>query len=282
MVVVQVPSSIDSVPGTYELTLTNNSFLGDDSQRTAALATAIGAVGPAGPAGAAGPAGPLGPPGAAGSAGPPGPAGPSGRAGPAGPSAVYINKTVGAMYPSEGLVVATLNLPPGKYLVIGKLKVSATQGGADCFLQSVNAGRLDDNAYINTNGGFGPLSLTADLTTSVSDTVTLVCVTEPSSVNVFYANRVLSVLRQQGAVCDSDGKHHSPVAPRNFQSEDFPDELNLPKHIPFRQPSHLAFPDHVQNLVALKRPPGSIERSKTLAGIHSPLDPSMVLFHNIV
>jgi len=68
----------------------------------------------------------------------------------------------------------------------------------------------------------------------------------------------------------------------SFQSEDFPDELNLPKDISFRQPPHLAFPDHVQNLVALNRPPGSIERSKTLAGIHPPLDPSMVLFHNIV
>ena len=67
-----------------------------------------------------------------------------------------------------------------------------------------------------------------------------------------------------------------------FQSEDFPDELNLPKDIPFRQPPYLAFPDHVQRLVALNRPPSSIERSKTLAGIHPPLDPSMVLFHNIV
>ena len=44
----------------------------------------------------------------------------------------------------------------------------------------------------------------------------------------------------------------------SFQSEDFPDELNLPKDIPFRQPPHLAFPNHVQNLVALNRPPGSI------------------------
>jgi hypothetical protein len=68
----------------------------------------------------------------------------------------------------------------------------------------------------------------------------------------------------------------------SLQSEDFPDELNLAKNIPFRQPPHLAFPDHVQNLVALNRSPGSIERSKTLAGIHPPLDPSMVLFHNIV
>src|SRR5437660_11009612 len=52
----------------------------------------------------------------------------------------------------------------------------------------------------------------------------------------------------------------------SFQSEDFPDKLNLPKDIPFRQPPHLAFPDHVQNLIALNRPPASIERSKALAG----------------
>src|ERR1700730_10981881 len=58
-----------------------------------------------------------------------------------------------------------------------------------------------------------------------------------------------------------------------FQSEGFPDELNLSKHIAFRQPPHLAFPNHVQNLIALNRPPRSIERSKTLAGIHPPLDP---------
>jgi len=67
-----------------------------------------------------------------------------------------------------------------------------------------------------------------------------------------------------------------------FQSDGFMDELNLPKNIPFRQPPHLAFPDHMQNLAALNRPPRSVERSKTLAGIHPPLDPSMVLFHNIV
>jgi len=55
----------------------------------------------------------------------------------------------------------------------------------------------------------------------------------------------------------------------SFQSEDFTNELNLAKHIPFRQPPHLAFPDHMQNLAALNRPPGSVERSKTLVGIHS-------------
>jgi hypothetical protein len=66
------------------------------------------------------------------------------------------------------------------------------------------------------------------------------------------------------------------------QSEGFLDELNLANAVPFRQPPHLAFADHVQNLIALNRPPRSIERSKALAGIHPPLDPSMVLFHDIV
>jgi hypothetical protein len=38
----------------------------------------------------------------------------------------------------------------------------------------------------------------------------------------------------------------SSVALFSFQSENFPDELNLPKDIPFRQPPHVAFPDHAR------------------------------------
>src|SRR5690349_20409711 len=67
-----------------------------------------------------------------------------------------------------------------------------------------------------------------------------------------------------------------------FQSADFPYELTLSRHTPLRQPPHLALPNHVQNLVALNRPPGSIERSKSLASTHPSLDPSMLLFHNMV
>jgi hypothetical protein len=55
----------------------------------------------------------------------------------------------------------------------------------------------------------------------------------------------------------------------SFQSQDFPDELNLSKDVPFRQPPHLAFPDHVQNLVAVNRPPDAVERIENL-GWHSP------------
>ena len=68
----------------------------------------------------------------------------------------------------------------------------------------------------------------------------------------------------------------------SFQSEDFPDELNLPKNIPFRQAPHLAFPDHEQYLVALKSF-YTLRRRIEIPGWHSPpFDRSMVLFHYIV
>lgn len=67
-----------------------------------------------------------------------------------------------------------------------------------------------------------------------------------------------------------------------FQSDGFMDELNLPKNIPFRQPPHLAFPDHVHDFVALNRPPGSVEGPEPLAGINPPFDRPVVLFHDVV
>jgi hypothetical protein len=73
-----------------------------------------------------------------------------------------------------------------------------------------------------------------------------------------------------------------PLQYQLFQPEGFPDELDLPSEFVFRQPSHLAFPDHVHSFVALNRPPRSIKRSKALAGVHPALDCSMVLLHNIV
>jgi hypothetical protein len=50
----------------------------------------------------------------------------------------------------------------------------------------------------------------------------------------------------------------------SFQPEDFPDELNLPKDIPFGQPPHLAFPDHVQNLCSLE---SSARRHRTIESL---------------
>src|SRR5215471_1751218 len=83
------------------------------------------------------------------------------------------------------------------------------------------------------------------------------------------------VVLQKNSVCQTEPTANLVGRLLSFQSENSPDELNLPKDIPFRQPPHLAFPDHVQNLVALNRSPGSIERSKALAGIHPALDRSM-------
>ena len=66
------------------------------------------------------------------------------------------------------------------------------------------------------------------------------------------------------------------------QSEDFTNELNLAKHIPFRQPPHLAFPDHVHDLVSLDRPAGRVKGSEPLAGVDPSFDRPMILFHYVV
>jgi len=103
-VVAEVPLAIDAAPGTYTLTLVNNGAAGNESQRTAAFAVAIGAIGPQGPAGTtglqgptgvAGPQGPAGPAGATGGMGPQGPAGPQGV-----PGAIGLTGPAGAQGPS--------------------------------------------------------------------------------------------------------------------------------------------------------------------------------------
>jgi hypothetical protein len=50
------------------------------------------------------------------------------------------------------------------------------------------------------------------------------------------------------------------------QSNGLIDEQDQPSDIPFGQPAHLAFPDHVHDFVALHRPPGCVEGPKPLAG----------------
>jgi hypothetical protein len=83
MVVAVLPVSV--TPGTYRLSLINNSLQGNPDVRTGTLDVTIGAVGPIGPQGLKGDTGPAGPQGSPGLIGPVGPAGPQGAAGPQGP-----------------------------------------------------------------------------------------------------------------------------------------------------------------------------------------------------
>jgi hypothetical protein len=60
------------------------------------------------------------------------------------------------------------------------------------------------------------------------------------------------------------------------------DEQDQPNHVPFGQPPHLAFPDHVHRFVALDRPPGAREGPEPLTGVNPPFDRPVVLFHDVV
>jgi hypothetical protein len=66
------------------------------------------------------------------------------------------------------------------------------------------------------------------------------------------------------------------------QSEDLIEEQDQSEHIPFGQPPHLAFPDHVHYFVSLDRPPGAVKGSEPLAGVDPSFDRSMILFHDVV
>jgi hypothetical protein len=66
------------------------------------------------------------------------------------------------------------------------------------------------------------------------------------------------------------------------QSEDLIEEQDQSQHIPFGQPPHLTFPDHVHYLVSLDRPPGAVKGSEPLAGVDPSFDRSMILFHDVV
>jgi hypothetical protein len=85
IVVVQIPSVIDAIPGSYHLTLTTGTMGTSNEPETADIDVTLGAVGPTGPAGLPGAQGPLGPIGTTGPAGPSGPTGPTGPTGPQGP-----------------------------------------------------------------------------------------------------------------------------------------------------------------------------------------------------
>jgi hypothetical protein len=220
MVVTQVPPSIDSIPGTYQLTLTNNSLEGDESERNATFEVAIGEsgtpgptgpAGPAGPSGASGATGPMGPAGANGPAGPAGPMGLGGPIGPAGPpgpagasgsSNVYVNRndaflTIGSSG-APAVTVATLNLPPGKYLLAATVGVTSDSGYAYCFLNSASLGTINTSYFSNTSGAntTTTVPLMAVLVTpNLSDTVSVSCRPGQGSLNVVTNQRMLSAVQ---------------------------------------------------------------------------------------
>jgi hypothetical protein len=161
LVVVSVPPSIESTPGTYALTLTNNSDSSYDPLRTTVFVVAIGTVGPAGsagpigPQGNAGPAGSIGPAGAMGPAGPLGPPGATGAAGPAGPSAVFINssQTNVAALNLTGMEVASLNnLPAGNYILSAKVTIGPGSGQDYCTLSVSGQVAPIDTSYTALGG----------------------------------------------------------------------------------------------------------------------------------
>ncbi|MFL5409946.1 MAG: hypothetical protein ACJ79D_01125 [Myxococcales bacterium] len=146
-----------------------------------------GPVGPQGPQGDVGPSGPQGVAGVVGSMGPMGPVGPQGPQGPAGDvtaapggnSVAYADTVfkshfilANAPLPST---VATLDLTPGNWVIVGKAMASAlsetTTSEANCALVSGISGaatNLDYHAVAMTVGVHNTVTVAAPLTVSGS------------------------------------------------------------------------------------------------------------------
>jgi hypothetical protein len=160
VVVALVPASV--TPGTYRLSLINNSLQGNAAVRTGTLDVTVGAVGqtgaqgpkgdtgatgpqgqagPSGPVGPTGPAGAYGPVGAQGPAGASGPQGPAGQQGPAGLSQAFVTGSLTQTATGTTSAVASLDLPAGKYIVMATAEVYAASVSVNidvyCSLQKV-------------------------------------------------------------------------------------------------------------------------------------------------
>jgi hypothetical protein len=60
------------------------------------------------------------------------------------------------------------------------------------------------------------------------------------------------------------------------------DELDLSRRIISCHPSNLPLPDHVDCFVALNSSPSRLEFSKSLFGVYSTFDGSMILFEDVI
>jgi hypothetical protein len=127
-------------------------------------------TGPAGPQGQTGPAGPQGQTGPTGPQGQTGPAGPQGA--PGGPSPVFFNRNfsvcgdpsvpcTNSLTGDTPLTVATLNLPPGDYVIQAKFRYqnngNTLSGQVGCVFFGAGIGGLDASSHSNipTGGEFG-------------------------------------------------------------------------------------------------------------------------------
>jgi|SRR5712691_4530888 len=78
------------------------------------------------------------------------------------------------------------------------------------------------------------------------------------------------------------GRGQARIAISGSQIEELPDETDLTENIIPAHPSNLPLSDHVHRLISLNRSPGRLELSKSLLGVYSAFDRSMVLFQDIV
>lgn len=100
--------------------IAGNTVINSSGQWVGATSGLQGPAGPTGPAGPQGLAGPIGP------AGPAGPQGPAGSQGPAGISTLFTTGTASAYTTdSSWILLGTLNLPAGLYLISAKLTIAA-------------------------------------------------------------------------------------------------------------------------------------------------------------
>ena len=82
--------------------------------------------------------------------------------------------------------------------------------------------------------------------------------------------------------CRRLGQDNSHVYILEGQSEESLDELNLTPNVSPANPPSLPFPNHVHRLISLNRSRGGLELSKSLLGVHSSFDRSIILFQDIV